>query len=203
MQTFLYIKQSAVDNHYAHPVDILPVVDLHQRRVVSIEGQDCPAPKIPKEMVNYHHDLLEQKDYLHRKSRADPLKALSIVQPDGPSFAVEGNDIGWQKWTFTFGFNYREDVVLHDVHYDDRSILKRGSLVEMAFPYADPHAPFQRKCAFDVGDYGLGYCANYLKLGCDCLGTIHYYDAVLAYNKRNPCTIEQAVCMHEEDTGLL
>ena len=28
-----------------------------------------------------------------------------------------------------------------------------------------------------VGDYGLGYCANSLELGCDCLGTIHYFDA--------------------------
>ena len=28
-----------------------------------------------------------------------------------------------------------------------------------------------------VGDYGLGYCANSLELGCDCLGKIHYFDA--------------------------
>ena len=35
--------------------------------------------------------------------------------------------------------------------------------------YADPHPPYQRKCAFDIGDYGLGYCANSLELGCDCL----------------------------------
>ena len=41
-----------------------------------------------------------------------------------------------------------------------------------AQPYGDPHAPFQRKCAFDVGDYGLGFCANSLALGCDCLGHI-------------------------------
>lgn len=39
--------------------------------------------------------------------------------------------------------------------------------------------PFVRKCAFDVGDYGLGYCTLPLTLGCDCLGHIHYFDAVL------------------------
>ena len=33
-----------------------------------------------------------------------------------------------------------------------RPIVHRASLVEMAVPYADTHAPFHRKCAFDVGD---------------------------------------------------
>ena len=53
-------------------------------------------------------------------------------------------------------------------------------------PYGDPHAPFQRKCAFDVGDYGLGFCANSLALGCDCLGHIKYFDAVLNDSKGKP-----------------
>ena len=53
----------------------------------------------------------------------------------------------------------------------------------MAVPYGDPNAPFQRKCAFDVGDYGLGFCANSLALGCDCLGHIKYFDAVLNNSK--------------------
>lgn len=36
--------------------------------------------------------------------------------------------------------------------------------------------PYVRKCALDVGDYGLGLCANSLELGCDCLGHIKYFD---------------------------
>ncbi len=35
------------------------------------------------------------------------------------------------------------------------------------------------KCAYDVVDYGLGFCANSLELGCDCLGHIKYFDAVV------------------------
>ncbi len=61
--------------------------------------------------------------------------------------------------------------------------MHRASLVEMAVPYGDPNAPFQRKCAFDMGDIGLGCCANSLALGCDCLGHIHYFDAVLNDSK--------------------
>ncbi|MCJ1305232.1 hypothetical protein MMC08_008046 [Hypocenomyce scalaris] len=86
----------------------------------------------------------------------------------------------------------------------------------MAVPYGDPNAPFQRKCAFDVGDYGLGFCANSLELGCDCLGHIKYFDAVLNDSKAVssfatfPITnagdvmeIPKAVCLHEEDAGVL
>lgn len=88
-------------------------------------------------------------------------------------------------------FEYEEPVQTHGnewLHrYKDggkiRPIMHRGSLVEMAVPYGDPREPFQRKCAFDVGDYGLGYCANSLALGCDCLGHIHYFDAVMANSK--------------------
>ncbi len=34
-----------------------------------------------------------------------------------------------------------------------------------------------------LADYGLGNCANNLKLGCDCLGNIHYFPAWLNNNK--------------------
>jgi len=40
-------------------------------------------------------------------------------------------------------------------------------------------------------------------LGCDCLGLIHYFDAELADNRGNPMTLKNAICMHEEDAGLL
>lgn len=55
------------------------------------------------------------------------------------------------------------------------------SAVQMAVPYADPREPYVRKCAFDVGDYGLGYCTSSLELGCDCLGHIHYTGEGISY----------------------
>ena len=59
------------------------------------------------------------------------------------------------------------------------------------------------KNAFDAGEWGLGRMANSLKLGCDCLGVIHYFDAVLATEQGDPYTVEHAICMHEEDYGIL
>ena len=39
--------------------------------------------------------------------------------------------------------------------------------------------------------------------GCDCLGPIYYFDALLSDSKGNPKPLKHAVCMHEEDYGLL
>jgi primary-amine oxidase len=207
VQTFMYHRQygeGMQDNHYAHPIDILPVVDLNARQVIHIGGLDRPAPKVPTQAVNYHRDLLHTNSFLQTTWRSDAVKALNIVQPDGPSFTVsDENFVKWQNWSFQVGFNYREGLVLHNVSFNGRPILNRGSLVEMAVPYADIHPPHHRKCAFDVGDYGLGYCTNSLELGCDCVGHIHYFDAVMADADGNPQTKKKAICMHEEDDGIL
>ncbi|KAA6416614.1 MAG: Cu2+-containing amine oxidase [Trebouxia sp. A1-2] len=201
MQMWMYYHNgSPDDNQYAHPLDFVPILDLHLGKVVRIDQphHDKP-PKMPSENYNYHRSFIT--DW-----RTD-LKPWNVDQPEGPSFKVEGNSIVWQKWHIRTSFNSREGLVLHNVGYEDegrvRPIIHRASLVEMAVPYGDPNAPFQRKCAFDMGDIGLGCCANSLALGCDCLGHIHYFDAVLNDSKGDAVMIPQAVCLHEEDAGIL
>lgn len=157
IQTFMYLRNiHMMDNAYAHPISFVPVVDLNLGTVVRVDEQyneTKPPPKVPLVNINYHKDLCEIP------IRTD-LKPLNVSQPDGSSFIVHGNEIEWQKWKMRISFNYREGLVLHSVSYNDggniRPIIHRASLVEMAVPYGDPHEPFTRKCAFDVGDYGLG-----------------------------------------------
>ena len=72
----------------------------------------------------------------------------------------------------------------------------------MNIPYADPRTPFHRKAAFDLGDAGAGVMANNLKLGCDCLGSIHYLNAVLINDQGEPFSMENVVCVHEQDAGI-
>ncbi|WIA30543.1 hypothetical protein OEZ86_000626 [Tetradesmus obliquus] len=199
MQLFMYGRSSPDDNAYAHPLDLVALVDMLQKCVVAID-KHSKAPQIPASDSNYHAELFPGP------WRQD-IKPLNVLQPEGPSFSVDGMAVSWQKWSFRVGFNYREGLVLHQLSYNDggkqRPVLHRASLVEMAVPYGDPREPFQRKCAFDVGDYGLGYCANSLALGCDCLGYIHYFDAALTNSSGEPVLLKNAVCMHEEDVGLL
>ncbi|WP_165227401.1 primary-amine oxidase [Aquisphaera insulae] len=193
-----FLRSDPTDNGYARPIEGLrPVVDLNTMEVVRVEDHG-PWP-VPPEASNY------------AASRAgrfrDDIRALEISQPDGPSFRVDGYQVSWQKWKFVIGFNAREGLTLHHLRYDDegreRSVLYRASLTEMVVPYGDPRPTQRRKNAFDVGEYGMGMCANSLVLGCDCLGLIRYFDAHLCDSRGEPFVLKNAVCMHEEDFGIL
>ncbi len=193
-----FLRMDPTDNGYAKPIEGLrPVVDLNQMKVIRVE--EYGHWPLPPQQGNYAADRVT-------KTRGD-IKPLEIAQPTGPSFEVEGNVVCWQKWSFVVGFNAREGLVLNHLCYQDngkkRSILYRGSLSEMVVPYGDPAPQQARKNAFDAGEYGLGYCANSLELGCDCLGLIKYFDGHLCTSRGEPLTIKNAVCMHEEDFGIL
>jgi primary-amine oxidase len=189
-----FLRTDPTDNGYARPIEgIRPVVDLNTMTVLRVE--EYGHWPLPPEAGNYAADRVPNK-------RTD-IKPLEIAQPEGPSFTVSGNVVTWQNWSFVVGFSAREGLALHDLRYADRPILYRASLDEMVVPYGDPSETQYRKNAFDVGEYGMGMCANSLTLGCDCLGHIHYLDAHLVTSRGEPLTITNAVCMHEEDYGIL
>lgn len=137
---------------------------------------------------------------------------MEITQPEGVSFSLKGREITWQNWSLHIGFNYREGIVLNNVSFYDkhettgdkqRSIFYRLSLVEMVVPYGNPEFPHHRKHAFDLGEYGAGYMTNSLSLGCDCKGSIQYLDADFVNRAGQAETIKNAICIHEEDDGIL
>ncbi len=193
-----FVRADPTDNGYARPIEgIRPVVDLNLMQVIRVEEYgDWPLPPTDG---NYAAARVADQ-------RRD-IKPLTITQPHGPSFELEGNQMEWQKWKFVIGFNAREGLTLHHVRYRDqdrdRSVLYRASLTEMVVPYGDPAPQQARKNAFDVGEYGMGMCANSLRLGCDCLGHIVYLDAHVCSSRGEPLTIPNAICIHEEDCGIL
>jgi len=193
-----WVRREAKDNGYARPLDgIIAVVDLNKMEVLRVE--DYGVVPLPPESGNWAREYVGDV-------RQD-LKPLEIVQSRGPSFTVDGYQVTWQKWKFRIGFTPREGLVLHSIRYLDgdreRSILHRASVCEMVVPYGDPAERHFRKNAFDIGEYGIGTMANSLQFGCDCLGTMKYFDAHLTDSRGTQLTIKQAICMHEEDAGLL
>ena len=72
-----------------------------------------------------------------------------------------------------------------------RPIIYRASIAEMVVPYADPSPVRFWQNYFDTGEYLVGRYANSLELGCDCLGEIPYFDAVIADETGDPRTIAQ------------
>jgi len=193
-----FLRSDPTDNGYARPIEgIRPVVDLNSMQVIRVEEYgEWPLPPQPG---NYASNRVENQ-------RTD-IKPLEITQPLGPSFTLSGKQLNWQNWSLVVGFNAREGLTIHDVRYQDkgrnRPILFRGSLTEMVVPYGDPRPSQVRKNAFDVGEYGMGMCANSLKLGCDCVGHIAYLDGDLCDSRGGALTIPNAICIHEEDYGIL
>jgi primary-amine oxidase len=133
----------------------------------------------------------------------DDVAPLEIEQPEGVSFELDGHALTWQRWSLRLGFNHREGLVLHTLAYAGRPIAHRISLAEMVVPYRDPSVDHYRRTAFDIGEWGLGFMTQSLELGCDCLGEIRYLDAVLHDTAGEPYAIRNAICIHEEDDGVL
>ncbi|MGD1895698.1 MAG: primary-amine oxidase [Phormidesmis sp.] len=193
-----WVRANPTDHGYARPIEgVIPVVDLNKMEVIRVE--DYGVVPLPPKDGNYTPEYV--KNY-----RTD-LKPLEIVQPEGPSFTVKDHEISWQKWNIRVGFTPREGLVLYDVTYTDgeavRPIFYRASLAEMTVPYGDPAPHHYRKNAFDVGEYGIGSLANSLTLGCDCLGEIYYFDGFITNSRGDVAKIENAICLHEEDFGIL
>ena len=185
------------NRHARHVEGLVCTVDLSKLEVLAVD--DHGAVSIPPDPGEYEVE--------HLGELRDDLRTLEIHQPDGTSFSVEGWGVAWQKWRFRVGFNDREGLVLHQLGYEDagrlRPILYRASYTELAVTYADASPGHWFMSFFDFGELQAGALANSLELGCDCLGSIHYFDVTLADASGEPYTIPNAICLHEEDFGTL
>jgi primary-amine oxidase len=196
--TLAFYRAEPDDNPYAKPVDGLhAIVDVDDMVVLRVEDEGDVT--LPPGNGAYTPDKLGP-------SRGD-LRPVEIHQPKGVSFEVDGWEVRWQKWKFRVGWTSREGLVLHTISYQDgerrRPVVYRASIAELVIPYADPRRFHAWRNAFDIGEYGIGIMANALELGCDCLGEIRYLDVEMVDTSGRPYTVKNAICIHEEDSGIL
>jgi len=197
VRALTWVRRHPGDNGYARPVaNLLTVVDLNEMKVLAVE--DGGVVPLPPEDASYSAEAAGVRA---------GLEPIEIRQPAGPSFTLAGHELSWQKWRMRIGFTPREGLVIHTVSYEDqgreRPILYRASIADMVVPYGDPRPTYFHRNAFDVGEYGIGTLANALQNGCDCLGEIRYLDAVVNDGRGRALTLPNAVCLHEEDAGIL
>lgn len=208
-----WVGLSATDNTFARPVEqVIATVDLDTATVLSVEdhadGTDgAVVVPLPPHAGNYAPELAsDAANFPVLGGVRQDLRPIEISQPDGPSFVLDGHEIRWQKWHLVIGYTPREGLVLHRVRYLDagreRSILDRASLSEMWVPYGDPAPVHRVKAVFDAGEAGIGALVNPLQLGCDCLGEVSYLDAIVNDDDGEPVRRANAICIHEEDTGI-
>lgn len=198
LRALSWIKADPDDNGYARPLEgLITIVDLVEMKVIRVD--DYGVTPIPSMSGNYRANLVGEL--------RDDIKPLEVIQAEGASFVLDGYQLSWQRWKMNVGFTSREGLVIHNVSYTDkgrdRPVIYRASLSEMVVPYGDPSPNHNTQNAFDVGEYGIGGLANSLELGCDCLGTIAYLDASTVMSDGSASVIKNAICIHEEDFGIL
>jgi primary-amine oxidase len=192
-----YLLDGPGSNPYARPVEnLVAVLDRDTGEVLQIEdGEVVPIPR-----GSGRYDAASVGELR-------PQAALHIVQPDGPGFTVDDGFLTWGPWQMRVSLHPIEGLVLHQIGYLGhgrlRPIIYRASLSEMIVPYGSTAMNHWWKNAFDAGDVGLGKMANPLELGCECLGEIVYLDAVAVDEDGAARDLPQAICLHEEDYGVL
>ena len=193
-----FVRESKTDNGYARPVQgLIAHVDVTAGRVAHLEDHgDVPLPP-----EHGRYDAASQP-----RLREAP-KPLVITQPQGVGFELDGNAIAWQKWSLRVTVHPIHGLVLHQVGYHDqgelRPILHRAALSDMVVPYGDTDPMHSWKHVLDASEASIGNCVNSLQLGCDCVGEIRYLDHVAVKPDGTARLVEQAICIHEEDYGIL
>lgn len=125
-------------NFYAYPLPFIPIVDGRTMELIRIDqpatgSQDDPLVGVTNKVGVLDHCRPAEyvPELLPGGTRKD-VKPLTVVQPEGPSFAIsDSNLVEWQKWRFRVTFNPREGAVLHDIRYDGRSVVYRLSMSDM------------------------------------------------------------------------
>ena len=185
-------------NFYGSPIEgVLATVDLNTHKVIDVI--DTGIKPIPKGNWDFDEQAVG-------KLRTAP-KILKIMQPNGKSFQINGNEISWQKWKFRYMMHPREGLVLYLVSYEDegkpRPVLYRASISELVVPYADPDPTWAFRNAFDIGEYQIGTMSNTLELGKEVPENAVLLDAVFADDAGKPYIQKNAVAIYEQDGGML
>ena len=194
VRVLAFVQAREHDLAWAHPVDgVTGHVDLIEKKVLRVVDEfELP---VPTESGDYDDPAV-------RGPERTGLRPIEITQPEGPSFTVEGSLLRWQDWSLRVGFDAREGLTLHQIELGGRPVIYRASVPEMVVPYGDPLFRYWQ-AYFDTGEYLVGKWVNSLELGCDCLGDITYLDAVVTGETGEPRTVRNAICVHEEDFGIL
>lgn len=176
---------------------LVVLVNLTKRVVEWVHDDPAPAPMASVDNF-FDPDLIGKK--------RDALKPLTIVQPEGPAFEIDGSEVRWQHWRFRIGQDPRVGLVLYTVGFEDqgklRSILYRASLSEVFVPYGDPNWFLVHW--FDAGEFGMASVwQSSMKPLNDVPANATLLPVVMFRPDGMPHTTSNAVAVYERDGGIL
>ncbi|HUN98633.1 MAG TPA: primary-amine oxidase [Bradyrhizobium sp.] len=189
---------SSTLNYWGRPIEgLVATVDLNERRVLKlIDTGVVPVSKAPAEY-----------DAKSVASSRAPLKPITMTQPDGPSFSINGSEVSWDKWKFRVRMDPRLGIVISTVSFEDagrpRSIMYEGHLSDIFVPYQDPTPGWYFRTYLDAGEYGAGKLASSLVPGADCPANARFFDDWLADEHGVPQPRARIACLFERSGGAI
>ena len=199
MKVPCYKAPADSSNWYAKPLEgLYAVVDLQSGTVADVFDED-PIPA-PEDDWGYTEAEIAERAPLR------PLdNAARLSQPGGPNFTVEGNQIAWDIWRFSYRTDKRPGLVLSNIDVKDgeewRSVLYQAHLSEVFVPYMDPNQGWYWRTYMDSGEYGFGLFLTPLRKNVDCPSYATFLPAIVNDDAGNPLEIPDAVCIFERDIG--
>eukprot|EP00271_Cylindrocystis_brebissonii_P006844 TRINITY_DN196_c0_g1_i2.p1 TRINITY_DN196_c0_g1~~TRINITY_DN196_c0_g1_i2.p1 ORF type:complete len:737 (+),score=151.78 TRINITY_DN196_c0_g1_i2:143-2353(+) len=189
-------------NFYMQPIEgITMFVDIDKQEVYRFTDQG-PVPNGAPEMNVYTTKEMEEAALLE-----PPMKPISIEQPEGVNFKVDGYEVSWAKWNFHARPDPRNGLIISQVTFNDtmtktvREVLYQGALSEMFVPYQDPTENWFYRTFMDVGEYDFGLMTMPLVPLNDCPRNAHFIDGVMPGADGAPYVTPNMVCVFERYSG--
>ncbi|PHT85974.1 hypothetical protein T459_08080 [Capsicum annuum] len=200
MIKLIYYYLDGMVNLYMRPIEgITIVVGLDQMKIASyLDRLMVPVPKA------------DGTDYIEPKPRARSnlqLDGKRIMQPDGPTFTLDGNAVRWADWKFHVDYDMRAGIIisLASIFDDDkgefRSVLYRGFISEVFVPYMDLSEDWYDRTFFDAGEFGFGLSAVELQASKECPENAKFLDGYSIYQDGTPGKMPNVICIFEHYAG--
>ncbi|KAL3507902.1 hypothetical protein ACH5RR_033284 [Cinchona calisaya] len=187
-------------NLYMRPIEGITVtVDLDEMKIIGYRDRlIVPVPKA--EGTDY-------REMMQKQPVNSPIKGITMLQPDGPSFSIDGHIVRWADWKFHLDFDMRVGPILslasiYDLEKDEyRNVMYRGFISELLVPYMDLTEEWYYRTFFDSGEYGFGLCATPLVPAIDCPGNAVFLDGYFVSQDGSPGKLQNIFCIFERYAG--
>ncbi|KAK7323232.1 hypothetical protein VNO77_26697 [Canavalia gladiata] len=189
-------------NFYMKPIEgVNALVDMDKKKVLAIfdNGQNIPVSSGIN--TDYRYSIQKLNGEL---SLFNP---ISLEQPKGPSFTVDGHLVKWANWEFHVKPDPRAGTIISQVKVRDpdtsklRNVMYKGFTSELFVPYMDPTEGWYFKTYMDAGEYGFGLQAMPLDPLNDCPKNAYYMDGVFASADGTPYLQPNMICIFERYAG--
>ncbi|CAH1453726.1 unnamed protein product [Lactuca virosa] len=189
-------------NFYMRPIEGLTItVDIDKKEVIKITdtGRGIPIPKAAHTDYTY----TTKSPFYDMDPMTNP---MSMEQPKGTSFTINGDTVKWANWVFHLKPDIRAGMIISQamIQAEDgeyRSVMYKGFASELFVPYMDPDQSWYFKSYMDAGEFGLGANAMALVELNDCPRYSYYMDGVFASADGRPIIQPNMICIFERYAG--